>query len=267
MMPQNPLVPRRLRVRVALTALLGSLALSQAADAQTRREGQTRFSGQQTEDIERIIRDYLLEHPELIFEAMQIYQKRQQLAHEQRQREAIAAEASSLHGAPGDPVLGAPDGDVLLVEFFDYRCPYCRAVADVVRETVAEDGNVRLVMKELPIMGPQSVQAARAALSAHRQDPDKYEAFHFALMTTEVDLTDEQIQQIARGVGLDLERLEGQMQNPEIDETIDRTYTLARELGISGTPAFVIGTTLVSGVVDEARLKRLISEARDNASR
>lgn len=266
MTPQSLPATRRLGALATLALLFAGVAFSQPAHAQTESAGQTSFSAEQTQDIEKIVRDYLLEHPEVIFEAVQIHQQRQKLAEEQRQQEAIAAHASVLRGTPGDPVLGAPDGDVVLVEFFDYRCPYCRRVADMLRETVADDGNIRLVMKELPILGPQSVQAARAALAAHKLDPDKYEAFHFALMTTQGDMSDAQIRQIARDVGLDVEQLEEGMQAPEIDEIIDRSHALAQALGISGTPAFVIGDTLVPGAIDQATLKRLIAQARAKAS-
>jgi len=266
MTAQSPTTMRRFGFLTALAVLFASLPLSVQAQAQEQSESQTSFGTEQTRDIEKIVHDYLLEHPEVIFEAAEIYQQRQKLAEEARRQEAITAYAGVLRGAPGDPVLGAPDGDVVLVEFFDYRCPYCRKVADTLRETVAEDGNVRLVMKELPILGPQSVKAARAALAAHKQDPAKYEAFHYALMAALGDMSDPQIRQIARDIGLDVEQLEADMQDPSVDEVIGRAHALAQALGISGTPAFVIGNTLVPGAIDQAALKRLISQARAKAS-
>lgn len=271
MTPQSSTVTRWVGLIGVFAILFAALALAVPGQAQEQstsmqNEAQNSFDANQTRDIEKIVRDYLLEYPEVIFEAVQIYQQRQKIAEEERRQEAIAAHAGLLRGAPGDPVLGAPEGDVVLVEFFDYRCPYCRKVADMVRRTVAEDGNIRLVMKEFPILGPQSVKASRAALAAHKQDPEKYEAFHLALMEAPGDMSDPQIRQIAREVGLDVAQLEEDMRDESLNQVIDRTHALAQALGVTGTPAFVIGDTLVPGAIDQATLKRLISQARAKAS-
>lgn len=266
-LPPTPRIRVLAMLPVLVTVLLAVLARSQPIQAQAQRTNRTTFSAKQTEAIENIVRDYILEHPEVILEAVQIYQQRQKVVDEQRQRQAIMTYAAQLQGEPGDPVLGAPNGDVVLVEFFDYRCPYCRGVADMVRQTVREDGNVRLVMKELPVLGPESMELARTALSAHKQDPAKYEAFHMALMTTQGELDHEHVRQLARDIGLDVERLDVDKQDPAIDQVIERSQALAQILGISGTPAFVIGGVLIPGAIDQEHLKRLITEARARPAR
>ena len=222
------------------------------------------FSADQAQGIERIVRDYLLANPEVLVEALTAYQRQQKLAEAQLREQAIAQRDRELAQDPATPVIGNPEGDVVMVEFFDYRCPYCKTVARMVRDEVANDGNVRLVMKEFPILGPQSVQAARAALAAAMQD--KYEAFHFALMTQPGDMSDAHIDTVAGMVGLDVPRLRRDMELPEIEEALGRNIALAEAIGIRGTPAFIVGKTLVPGAIDAEALQKLIAEARAQAS-
>jgi protein-disulfide isomerase len=209
--------------------------------------------------IEKIVREYLLREPEVIYEALQELQRRQTEAAAARQREAIAANQSELLEASHTPVGGNPDGDVTLVEFFDYRCAYCRRVVSSMRALLDEDRNLRVVFKDLPVLGPDSVRAARAALASQRQDG--YVPFHFVLMAAD-DLSMEGIRAAAESVGLDADRLEADMASPEVMAAIEANYALANELGIEGTPAFVIGDQLIPGAVDKARLEQLIREAR-----
>jgi protein-disulfide isomerase len=211
------------------------------------------------EQIEKIVREYLLREPEVIYEALEELQRRQTAAAAARQRAAIAENQGKLLDDPTSPVGGNPDGDVTLVEFFDYRCAYCRRVVSSMRALLDEDRALRMVFKELPVLGPDSVRAARAALASRRQDG--YVPFHFALMTTD-DLSLAGIRAAAEAVGLDPDRLEADMAAPEVIAAIEANYALANELGIEGTPAFVIGDQLIPGAVDKARLEQLIDQAR-----
>ena len=222
------------------------------------------FAPDQVQGIEQIVRDFLIENPEVLIQSLTAHQERQRVAKEQRRQQTVVDSRAALTEDPDTPVMGNPAGDVAIVEFFDYRCPYCRRVADVVKKVVANDGKIRLVMKEFPILGPQSIQAARAALAAAKQG--KYEEFHWALMTEPGDMSDPHIRRIAGSVGLDVERLQKDMQSPDIDAMIRRNHELARALDINGTPAFVIGNTLVPGAVDLSTLKRLVAEARAKQS-
>ncbi len=212
------------------------------------------------EAIERIVREYLLEHPEVIMEALQALEERQRTAQRQRASESLNARRSELVGDPATPVGGNPQGDVTVVEFFDYRCGYCKSVAPALKQLVKEDSKVRLVYKEFPILGPESILAARAALAAGGQG--KYVALHDALMTASESLTLPVILTIAGQVGLDTARLQKDMESPAILAVIQRNHELAQALGINGTPAFVVGSELVPGAVDLAALKRLVDQAR-----
>jgi protein-disulfide isomerase len=243
----------RLAERVACACLMAGVMLGMAAAAQADEPKLP------AAEVEKIVRDYLLREPEVVYEALQELQRRQTAAAEARQREAIAANQSELLEAAHDPVGGNPDGDVTLVEFFDYRCAYCRRVVSSMQALLDEDRDLRVVFKELPVLGPDSVRAARAALASRKQDG--YVPFHFVLMAAD-DLSMAGIRAAAAEVGLDPDRLETDMSAPDVLAAIEANYALANELGIEGTPAFVIGERLIPGAVEKGRLEALIREAR-----
>jgi protein-disulfide isomerase len=242
--------------RLARACLTVGIVLLASAPA---RAEQAKAVDLPVEQIERIVREYLMREPEVIYDALEELQRRQAVAAAARQRAAIAENQSELMDDPASPVGGNPKGDVTLVEFFDYRCAYCRRVVSSMQALLAEDRGLRVVFKELPVLGPDSVRAARAALASRRQDG--YVPFHFALMTSD-DLSLEGIRAAAEAVGLDSDQLEADMNAPEVMTAIEANYALANELGIEGTPAFVIGDQLIPGAVDKARLEQLIDEAR-----
>ncbi|MEM7043646.1 MAG: DsbA family protein [Pseudomonadota bacterium] len=213
------------------------------------------------EQVEEIVRDYLMREPEIIYQALEELQRRQAAEQAERQKEMLVSRQDELLNDPATPVAGNPDGDVALVEFFDYRCGFCRRVLSSMQALMEEDTNLKVVFKELPVLGEDSVRAARAALASHQQDADLYLDFHFALMSAD-DLSVEGIRTIAAEVGLDPDLLEQDMNSDDVTEAIDANYQLASALGIEGTPAFVVGETLVPGAVDKARLAALIEEAR-----
>lgn len=245
----------RLARHAVTVSVFAAIALAAAAPA-TRAEQPADLSVQQ---IEKIVREYLLREPEIIYQALEELQRRQAEAEAARQQAAIAENRGDLLNDPASPVGGNPDGDVTLVEFFDYRCAYCRRVVSSMRALLDEDRDLRVVFKELPVLGPDSERAARAALASRRQGG--YVPFHFALMAAE-DLSLQGIRAAAEAVGLDPDRIEADMSAPEVNAAIQANYALANELGIEGTPAFVIGTQLIPGAVDKARLEQLIREAR-----
>jgi protein-disulfide isomerase len=252
------------------TALVLGLALAisgpAAAQEQSRPGG---FAAEQVEGIEQIVRDYLLANPEILIRSLNDYQKRQKVAEKQRQKQTVLASRAAPSRAaltqdPDSPVMGNPEGDVTIVEFFDYKCPYCKRVAGPLKDVVAADGKIRLVMKEFPILGAQSIKAARAALAAAKQG--KYEAFHWALMIEPGDMSDPHIRQVARDVGVDVDRMTADMESPEIQAMIARNQALAQALQITGTPAFVIGDTLVPGAIDRKTIEHLVAQARAKES-
>jgi protein-disulfide isomerase len=241
-------------------AFLLALGLAVGAASTSPARAQDAAQAPSREALEEIIREYILKHPEVIVESVRAFQERQQAQARERSAAALVARRADLTQDPASPVGGNSRGDVTVVEFFDYRCGYCRAVAATVRQLLQEDPNVRLVYKEFPILGPESLLAARAALAARVQG--KYVAFHEALMGAENPLTLDQILKIAGQVGLDVTRLQSDMEAPEIPAALQRNHQLAQELGIRGTPAFVVGTEMVPGALDLERLKELVARAR-----
>ena len=214
----------------------------------------------EVDQIERIVRDYLKQHPEVVVEALKAYQAEEDAKKAEALKGTIASLKSELLADPDSPVGGNPEGDVAIVEFFDYRCPYCKAMAPDLAKVLAADGKVRLVYKEYPILSPTSVIAAKAALAARYQN--KYVAFHDRLMSLKGSLDESQIYSIAADAGLNVARLKADMERPEIADAINRNYSLADKLNIEGTPAFVIGDQLLDGVATADELAAAIKQAR-----
>jgi protein-disulfide isomerase len=247
-----------LRILRFLRCVLIALAVLATADVPSPRAQQT--PPLTREQVEQIVREYLINNPEIIVEAIEALEARQKQASQAGQRSAVAAHQEPLYRDPDAPVLGNPGGDVALVEFFDYRCPYCKQVAPALTQLLKEDGKLKLVLKEFPILGPDSVVAARAALAAQVQG--KYAAMHAALLSHRGGFDETVVTQIAASVGLDAARLKADMAKPEIEAMIDRNRSLARALSVTGTPAFIIGEHVVPGAVDLDTLKLLVAEAR-----
>ena len=212
------------------------------------------------EAIEQVIREYLLNHPEVILESLQRAQQQQREAARAQARAAVAARRQELYQSPDSSVGGNPAGDVTIVEFFDYRCPHCRRMVPVIKALLAEDRGVRLVYKEMPILGEESVLAARAALAARGQG--KYAEAHERLMAEAGPITPATLVATLAGMGLDGDRLRADMDAPEIGALLARELALAQALGIDGTPAFVVGGELVVGAVDIGTLRGLVERAR-----
>ena len=172
----------------------------------------------------------------------------------------MTSRKDDLYNHPMTPVTGNPKGDVTIVEFFDYQCGYCKRAMQTVLEVQKEDPHVRIAWKELPILGPASEFAARAAMAAKRQD--KYLDFHVAVMGNRGPLTPDTVFQLAGKAGISVDRLKRDMEDPAIDKYLRDTLLLAQQLGITGTPGFVIGGKLVPGAIDKDQIKQLIAEAR-----
>jgi len=241
-------------------ALTLAIALAAATPPAQADETPPALDAKQSEAVEALVRQYILDHPEVVVEALQRYEQQQQAAEAARQAAAVAELGDQLTADPRDPVLGNPQGDVTLVEFFDYRCPYCKRVTATLAQLIDEDPQLRVVMKEFPILSQESVQAAKAAMAAERQG--KYEAFHFALMEGGGGFTDEEILAVAEQVGLDSGALESAMQDSEIEAVLRNNHALAEKIGITGTPAFVIGDSVIPGAVGLEELRAKIAEAR-----
>ena len=211
-------------------------------------------------DLEEQVEAFVLANPEVLIESVQQLEARQQATAEDELKTLIADRRDDIFNDPASPVLGNPAGDVTLVEFFDYNCPYCRKAASLMAELQASDKQVRLVYKEFPILGPGSAFAARAALASQKQE--KYAEFHEAMMAHSGAIDERSTLDIARRVGIGIDRLQKDMQDPAIEEAIERNLTLAGDLRINGTPSFIVGDEIVRGLTDLPTLQGLIAEAR-----
>jgi len=208
------------------------------------------------------VRAYLMEHPEVLMEAIQVLEARRDAVARNTDAEMIASHGEQLFHDPNSWVGGNPDGDVTLVEFSDYRCGYCKKAHPEVQELLRRDPNIRLVVKEFPILGPDSVTAARMATAALDLDPSNYGALNDALMSFEGQLTEAAAYQIASHTGYDIAALKRRAASAEIEARISDTYALARAMGLQGTPSFVLGNQIIRGYLPVERMLEAVAEAR-----
>jgi protein-disulfide isomerase len=218
-------------------------------------------------EVRELVRETILKQPEIILEALQLLELKKQAATKQRVEDTLTIQAKDIYFHPDDPVGGNPDGDVTLVEFFDYRCGYCKRVHDTVLKLVEEDGNIRYVYKEFPILGPESIFAAKAALASKYQD--KYVSFSDQLMRNRGKYTKEKVFKIAEQTGLDINQLQNDMEKHDgaIHTIFQRNYALAQQLDITGTPGFIIGNTIVRGAAGFDQLKAAVDNERSLKSK
>jgi len=222
------------------------------------------FSSADEARIKELAIQAILERPEVIEEAITRLRRLQEEQKQQATLQVIKTRRNDLVADPNAPVLGNPQGDVTVVEFFDYNCPYCKKAMSVVEQLIEADKNVRLVYRELPILGEGSVFAARAALAARKQG--KYEEFHVKLMSApRADAA--YTLRLAEELGLDIEKLRADMEAPEVDQHIQLSMDLANGLNINGTPSFVIGNRIAPGLVPIDQLNAMVAEARASNSK
>lgn len=224
------------------------------------RGGEAPFSALQKNDIRNTVREYLLENPTVIVEALEILQAQQQRTTQQHNSGAITANMDQLVNSRRDPFIGNPDASVTVVEFFDYQCPYCKRMAQDLAKIASEDPDVKIIFKEFPVFGTESTLATRAALAAAKQG--KYLEFHLALMDLRGAPSETAVFRVASRLGLDLERLRRDMQSQSIETQIQTNYRLAQEIGVRGTPAFIVGDQLIPGAMDPDSMRQLIAEKR-----
>ena len=208
------------------------------------------------------IRAYLLEYPEILMEAINLLEARRKADTQQADAALIAASSEQLYNDPNSWVSGNPDGDVTVVEFADYRCGFCKKAHPVLKELLQLDPNLRLVLKEFPILGPDSTAAARMATAAQDLDPANFEALNDALMRFEGQLTESISYQIASREGYDIAALKKRAASAEIEARIGDNYALARTLGLQGTPSFILGNQIIRGFLPLDRMQAAVAEAR-----
>ncbi|MEN0076627.1 MAG: DsbA family protein [Paracraurococcus sp.] len=249
-------------MRLSRLVLLAGLALASPAPAQTA-PAQTTGPGltpAQRQEVVAVLRDALKQDPSILRDALVALEQAENQERLGAQRAAIAEHAAALFRDAEDPVKGNPQGKVTLVEFFDARCGYCKQMQPAMDALLQRQKDVRLVLKDLPILGPNSLLASRALLAAQRQG--RYAELHEALMRLREDPAEPVLKREAERVGLDWARLRRDMDDPAIARRIEANTRLAGALKIQGTPALVIGDGLVPGAVDLATLERLVGAAR-----
>ncbi|MDG2406747.1 MAG: DsbA family protein [Paracoccaceae bacterium] len=211
-------------------------------------------------EVKELALEAILENPEIIRQAITLLQQRDEASSAAQAKAQLSEQRTLLERDPNAPVIGNLKGDVTVIEFFDYNCPYCKRAWAELNTVMAQDPGIRVVLREWPILGEASVYAARASLAARKQG--KYVLFHNALMSSKGRAQPATVMAIANSAGLDTAQLEVDMKSPEIDEHIETSMQLARALGFSGTPAYIIGDALAPGMVAADELQNMIAQAR-----
>jgi len=242
--------------------LVAALLLT-AAFATGKASAQSLTAPQRTE-VESIIKDYLFKHPELIEEVMKELEKRQSAAETAKAQKAVSDNADKLFNSPRHVTLGNPKGDVTMVEFFDYNCGYCKRALSDMLELMKADPNLKIVLKEFPVLGEGSAQAAQVAIAVGMQDKSgkKYLDFHQRLLGVRGGADKAKALAAAKDAGIDMARLEKDLASPEVKATLEESFKLAEPLGLNGTPSYVIGKNVVIGAVGLSELKEKVNTAR-----
>jgi protein-disulfide isomerase len=242
---------------------LFAAAIMLALPAATPTRAQT-FSADQRQEIEGIVKNYLLQHPEVMQDVMAELEKHQKAAEAEKNRAAVAENNATIFSSPHQVVLGNPQGNVTMVEFFDYNCGYCKHALSDMLTLLKTDPNLKFVLKEFPVLGEGSVEAAHVAVAARMQDVTgkKYIEFHQKLLGGRGPADKARALAAAKEVGFDMARIEKDMGSDEVKKTIDENLKLADLIGVNGTPSYVVGDEVVVGAVGLDALKEKIAAER-----
>jgi len=232
-----------------------------APPVQTAAAPTSSLSASQHSAIEQLTKDYILQHPEIIQDALNTLQERKDADAAQAAEAAVKEHGPEIFGSSHQVVLGNPQGKVTLVEFFDYNCPYCKRALTDMLSLMKDDGDLRVVLKEFPVLGDGSTDAARVAVAVRMQDPQKYLAFHQRLLGSRGEANAATALAAAKDAGLDMDRLQRDMASPEVKATLDENLKLGDSLGITGTPTYVIGSEVVTGAVGLDELSKKLAAA------
>jgi protein-disulfide isomerase len=247
-----------MRTTFAILALVAGLGLPAAAEPLDLGN----MSDEDRAAFREEVRSYLVENPEVIIEALQILEERRSVAAGETDRQMIATNAGQLFEDGFSWVAGNPEGDVTVVEFLDYRCGYCKKAQPAVEELLERDPNVRLIVKEFPILGPDSVMAGKLALAALELDPARFGPLHQALMGYRGNLTEQAAYEMAETAGYDADALRELADSTEVDDRLQQNYQLAQALGLQGTPAFVVGDEIIRGYLPVDEMLAAVRDAR-----
>lgn len=256
------MITRLARAAVASLCLVTAGAAF-AQDAAPVPEQSSPFTADQREALHAEIRAYLLANPEIVMEMVKILEQKQQVAAATDDKALVAANAAAIFDDGFSWVGGNPDGKLTIVEFLDYQCGYCRKAQPEILALLEDNDDVRLIVKEMPILGPGSDLAARAAVATMvAEGPEAYARLHEQLMTMKGEITDASLDRAFSKAGVDADKARAAMEDPEVTRRIDATHALAETLGIAGTPTFVVADTMVRGYVPRAQIEGLLDQAR-----
>lgn len=248
------------------SAMVAVMLLSNPANAQTKKpqtSSSLKTEDQKTQEtldsFHTIIRSYLLANPEVIQEAILALQQKQKLAQAQAATKSLADQQSAIYNDASDHILGNPKGDVAVVEFFDFQCGFCKRVHPALKALIEQDPNVKVILKQLPVLGPNSMVAARYALAAGMQG--RYADYHEGILQL-ASLDENSLNALGSELKLDIAKLKLDAESPDLQRPIERTLQLAEKLNIRGTPGFIIGNQIIPGAIDLDRMKTLVSAAR-----
>lgn len=242
-----------------ILTVLAAMAWTMVGSHHSQATEESLNTGTDKEAMGDFIRDYLVANPEVVIEAIEAYQANQQEIEQKRFQDKLSS-SQKLLTAKDTPFAGNPDGDVVVVEFFDYNCGYCHRAADDVVALLESDQNVKIYFKDMPILSENSKEASRWALAADKQD--KYYEYHIALMKHKGPKNENSLEKIGKDLGLDVIKLRRDADSKAVREKIEKNLSLSRELGIRGTPAFIIGDTLAPGYMGLENMKKAIAATR-----
>jgi protein-disulfide isomerase len=249
-------------LRTALVAVIGGVVGAAALEGLHRIAPPTGPASQRL--FETKMRDYIVGHPEVLQEAMAEFEKRQNVAETEKGRAAVQTNAAEIFNSPRQVTIGDRNGDVTLVEFFDYNCPYCKQALVDLNALMKTDPKLRVVLKEFPVLGPGSVEAAQVAVAVRMQDPtgEKYFKFHESLLGGRGKVDKARAMEVAKDSGADMTKLATDMESDEVKATIQESFKLAEALGMNGTPSYVIGDNVVVGAVGLDALREKVNTSR-----
>lgn len=239
------------------------LGLGLAAAPALAQQGPAPFTDAQRQAIEAIVKDYLIKNPEVLQEAIAEGEKRQLETQRLAQAAALKESKDALHNSPHDVLAGNPNGDVTLVEFFDYNCGYCRKALGDIQTLIKADPKLRVVIKDFPVLGPESLEASQVALAVKQQlKGEKLFEFHQKLLESKGRVNGARALEVAKAMGLDIAKVQKDMQGPEVKAALSENRGLGDKLGLSGTPAFVIGEEIIPGAVGVEPIRKTIADVR-----
>ncbi len=241
---------------------LGSTPVSQAAEQAAAPARAASFSEEQKKEIGEIVKDYLLKHPDVIVDVQNALDAKLEKEQSEKLKSFMADNAKEIYRTPDASVAGDAKGDITVVEFFDYNCGYCKRGMPEVQKLIQADPKVRVVFKELPILSKGSEETAKMALAAKRQG--KYWEFHQAMLAVKGQANESSALKVSEGLGLDMEKLKADYKSDAVKEELDKAKALAKKMGISGTPHFLVGDKSIPGAPEDLhdQLQSLVKDFR-----